>query len=345
MSIRTIFATLLPAASCLIVSGAASAQPLQGEAAAHYVGAFAGVARALQSTDRFEPKTLANGQFVGGLSIDATTALEVNAFFNGGGGSPRVRGGGLDLVLRDPDSRPGLLLLAGLGMQKRSDASALLPYVDFGAGLVMPISSRLRLRTDARLYALRAPDLARGKDVLFEARLNIGIEFAWRAPFERNRIADCGAACNPVPADAGGSGLSELNNSQVPPAPYAVIPDSSNRQCPPVELASLRFDAGGCLSVQVGDAREITFEGTRLTAEGATAVDNLAYALKASPELSLRVVSHSDAEGNEALRERRARLICDRLVGRGVAPGRLEPAVGGDQGERMELFLTLTEGH
>ncbi len=356
MNTQTLIATIVLAVGSLS-AGIAVAQPLEGEAAAHYLGVLAGVTSQLQDTSRFDAKALVNGQFIGGVPIDAATGIEVNTFFNGGGHSPRVAGGGLDLVLRDPDGRPGLLLLAGFGVQKRNDASGLLPYVDFGAGLSMPMGPRLRLRSDARLYALREPRLAQGKDLLFEARLNVGLEFAWQAPFERMGATGCGSACTAVAADADGDGVPDKRD-QCPATPVGLTVDAAGCPlrrsltppplvirslpkpvCPAVKLASLQFDVDGCLSAQTADVAEISFHGTQLTAAGAIAVDQLALALQASPELALRVLSHVDAEGDMALREHRAQLVRDRLVGRGVAPGRLDYAAGDNQGERIELRL------
>ncbi len=361
MSTKYLAVACLLSLACLTVH----AEPLTGAPSVPYAAYLGGLNKPLRATDQSSTRAQASVQFISGIPLDESVSFEINGFSFTGAGQPSGYGGGVDLALRDPDGRPGLLLLAGFGGQHRFvSKDDLLPYANIGAGLIMPLNTRLKLRVDARLYAVRETTAAAGRDLLFEARMGVGLELAYLSPFGGDRVSACGDACAPpvdaVPFDAApidadqdripdtldqcpdtpvgmvvstnGCNVAVGLPTTPPPAPLPEQP----QLCPLVELPSLQLDGSGCLLPQVAQVYEITFEegDTKLTDKGALAVDALAVALLAKPDLDAQIISHTDLLGpqssNLMLSERRAQLVLARLVGRGVAIGRLNVEGAGE---------------
>lgn len=335
--------------------GTAGAEPLVGESARPYIGMLGGIAKPLRGTDTTGTQLQPSGQFIIGLPLDAAVSLESSAFYSEGGGRPKGYGAGYDLALRDPDGRPGVLLLAGFGGFKRSDGKHLLPYASVGTGLILPINNALRLRTDARLFAIRETTLTTGRDLLLEARLGFGLELTQpssasdqqqsseQAPnlqppvdSDDDGIADASDRCPSSASDerVDGDGCSISPATAVAPLKHDVAPAPSvARLCQEFNIPSLMTSQTGCLVPQAAPVPEIQFEpdATKLAAEGALAVDRLAIALQSQPQLSVKIVSYATdgaaKSGIANFDELRAELIKSRLIGRGVSASRLRTEV------------------
>lgn len=97
-------------------------------------------------------------------------------------------GAGLDLRFGRTGSLFGAFALAGVGAtyEDLPGIEETSPYANLGGGVLLRLPAPdLYLRLDARYYAIFNDQFYPGEDVLFDARGNVGLQYAFGAPPER----------------------------------------------------------------------------------------------------------------------------------------------------------------
>ncbi len=159
-------------------------------------------------------------------------------------------GGGLDFRYLWGAPRLGAFLIGGLGSiwENFVNEEELSPFVNLGLGLQIG-SDALQLRAESRYYAIFNGDTYPGKSVLYDARLGLGLMYAFGAAVDAGYDSDSDAdgvpdqhdACARTPAGVGvdGSGCPlELD------ADYDGVADTLDA-CP-LTVAGTLVDARGC---------------------------------------------------------------------------------------------------
>lgn len=126
--------------------------------------------------------------------------------------------------------------------------------------------------------------------------------------------------------------------TKLPDAPAHVHRLRPSRSRPKVDTAHAAKLTGQLLRGEAVTMRTLYFEQGQasLLAPVQASLDTLAQLLTRYPSLRLEVQGHTDNQGNPALNQqlslRRAEVVCQYLVARGVAAGRLQPlGLGGTQ--------------
>ncbi len=187
------------------LGGAAGAAPLNFDFSKAY---FAGLG-SYQHFDKARPSTDGYGfQLVAGLPVTELLNLEATTFTtyqkrNVGSKADLSYGLGLDALLVQRNEKYSSFLLAGAGAVREdiSHVESIAPYVNIGIGVMGALpwipawSYRAELRGVADINKDAAPGA--GKDVLFEPRVNIGLQYGFG-------FATAGAATAPTDSDGDG---------------------------------------------------------------------------------------------------------------------------------------------
>ena len=114
----------------------------------------------------------------------------------------------------------------------------------------------------------------------------------------------------------------------------------------PESPVGMQIDATGCLISQTVTLKAIQFPSgsAQLTGDARAALDQVARTLKSQPNLDVQITGHTDSQGNDnfnlVLSQQRAESVRQRLIRKGVEPGRLQ-AVG--QGETLPVADNETD--
>jgi outer membrane protein OmpA-like peptidoglycan-associated protein len=132
---------------------------------------------------------------------------------------------------------------------------------------------------------------------------------------------------------------------EVPPAPVARVetptvpaPAPEAKTAPPAEAPAAPTAAAEATASAINNLSPLhfAFASTSLTPQSMENLNQVASILQANPEVSVRVVSHTDnigtLEGNQVLSESRSEAVKTMLVERNIDASRIE-AVGAGQGE------------
>lgn len=149
----------------------------------------AAMASVVQRDPNLHVDTGAGAQFVLGIPLTPKLNLEANIFAdreditNGPSDISRL-GVGADLSYSLPGTKAiHPFVLAGLGVQQddftdlvAGSGSTNSPFLDLGAGLTTPITSKIGFRGEVRAHAIQY-DKFPGDNVAFDFRLNLGLSF------------------------------------------------------------------------------------------------------------------------------------------------------------------------
>lgn len=203
-----------------------------------------------------------------GSPMNPNLSLELSAFgqrtdLEDGSGRDAGYGAGVDLRYLGGSPRFGAFVLGGLGSfwEDYGVEEELSPYVDAGVGFQAG-SDSLQVRAEGRYYAIFNGDTYADEDVLYDARVNLGLMYAFGGVAEKavavegdsdqDGVVDSADACPDTP-------FGTPVDAQGCPAPVAVtadtdgdgVPDTAD-QCPGTP-AGVTVDATGCPIDQDGD--------------------------------------------------------------------------------------------
>lgn len=330
-----------------LVSGPASA--LQPD----YRGMLLG--GVLPDSDR-QAETGWGAQVLWGMPLSSWTALEPN--FSGytqardAGGDTRALGLGLDINFSNQRRANRPFALMGFGAQHEDgpNGDTAGAYANLGVGFIGRLGANLSWRAEARITRVLNDELVAGRESVDDGRVMLGLQQSFgrvQAP----------VAVQPLPPPPKPAPAPTLSTEAAPPpqAPAAAVavppPDSDGDgvvdefdQCPS-SAPGFQVDAVGCVIQQTLVLREIQFAtgSNELSPEAHARLNELAAAMLAQPQLVLEVGGHTDsvgaAENNRRLSLRRAEIVRQALIAKGVAGTRLQ-AVG--YGERYPVASNET---
>lgn len=190
----------------------------------------------------------------------------------------------------------------------------------YNAGLGVQFGRETMVRIEA-LYHWDSDDTT-----FEEVQLNLGL----RIPLGRR------AASPPPPAP---EPVQVVPPQPAPPPPVPpAAPAPPPKPLPPCEMP----DSGSALSLEGCESGDrfvlhgvnFEFDQSRLTINAKTLLDHVADALRARPDIRVRINGHTDALGaedyNQDLSQRRAQAVADYLVSRGIGAERLSSAGFGE---------------
>ncbi|MEQ1439720.1 OmpA family protein [Fontimonas sp. SYSU GA230001] len=206
-----------------------------------------------------------------GSPMSRRLSLELNVFgqrtdLSDGSGRDAGYGVGLDLRYLRGSPRLGWFVLGGLGSfwEDYGTDEELSPYLDAGIGAQAGGNS-LQLRAEARYYAIFNNDTYAGADVLYDARLNLGLLYSFGAAQEKplrrfgeidddhdgvvDTQDDCPGTPFGTPVDARGCPLQAV--TAIGDSDGDGVLDTQD-QCPGT-AAGVAVDAAGCPLDQDGD--------------------------------------------------------------------------------------------
>lgn len=345
-------------AACLALPGTSAAQDEEKTASAaienrFYVSPMASYT--LADPDRGTDDGI-GGTLVVGKMFRSQFGIELEALYSSydaedGGDSATLIGGGLRGVLFP--SRGNYYGLLGLGYGSFEDHPGADPEYDsalitLGLGYLLGpfdlIVSGISVRAEA---ALRVDAHSRDQTAdSYNNALNEGL-------FNLGLLIPLGAAAKPLPppepepvevvepvqvADTDGDGVADPAD-QCPDTPAGTSVDEQGCPLPPppaCESGAEGVSLGGCQPGQTVVLHGVNFEFDKatLTVNARTILDQVASALADAPQIRVEVAGHTDARGSDAynqkLSERRAQNVVDYLVGKGIAPERLQAAGYGE---------------
>ena len=304
------------------------------------------------------------GHILYGSPINNWLSLELNGFGqeltadSGYTGKASAFGAGLDvrgMLYKAPYFGIDLFALGGIGATYRdlavSGEKGVAPYLDAGAGLLMPLAHNFNLRAEARYYALISSQVSSGKNITNEGRANVGVEFnfgdvaqaAVMAPpppeevhmvdpdSDGDGVLDSADTCPNTPP---GTSVDEkgcaLPAAPVPVAAAAVSADADNDgvadsadKCPGT-APGLKVDADGCVVQQTLVLHNIVFatNSGALTEDSKRVLDKIAEGMLGQPTMTIEIDGHTDNVGaqdyNLTLSQARAKLVRLYLKSKGV---------------------------
>jgi OOP family OmpA-OmpF porin len=291
-----------------------------------------------------------------GVPLARQFALEIGVHgseFDGRAGGPHDQqyGLGIDADWRLLDRSVTPFVLIGIGLDYDTRYSGAAPYLDAGAGLVGRFGEHWALRGEARYAAVYDDNVRAGKNVLGDIHFGAGLQYSFGRSQPLALPAEHTAVVNPVdtetpipppplaePAQAAALPASPEASQETAPAcadgaatcaPDADgdgVPDTLD-QCPYTQ-PGLKVDAMGC-AVGATAPQPVYFTGhsDQLDDAAKAVLDELTLTLVLQPQLGLEIVGHTDGQGSQAanlaLSQRRAQVVRDYLVGKGVAAERI----------------------
>ena len=296
-------------------------------------------------------------QVLWGMPLSAWTALEPN--FSGytqaldAGGDTRALGLGLDINFSNQrrDNRPFALMGFGAQHEDGPNGDTAGAYANLGVGFIGRLGGSLSWRAEARITRVLNDELVAGRESVDDGRVMLGLQQSFGravAPV----VQPVAPPPKPKPAPEPTLSTEAAPAPQAPAAAIAVPPQDSDGdgviddvdQCP-ASAPGFQVDAAGCVIQQTLVLREIQFEtgSNELSPEAHARLNELAAAMVAQPQLVLEVGGHTDAvgaaESNRRLSLRRAEIVRQALIAKGVAGARLQ-AVG--YGERYPVASNET---
>lgn len=302
-------------------------------------------------------------KFLLGLPMGDYLAPELSVFGiktgrNSSNDSDLALGAGLELAVhpfkRSSRLSPFLLLGAGGQYDDRTANSGGHFFLDAGGGFLYALSNRASLRVDAQRYRVNDDGAAVGTDLLWDTRVNAGVQLAFGAdsvpppavvpPLPPPRLPP-----PPPPADSDGDGVADsvdrcpgtpadspVDTVGCPP-PRAVPPRDLDRDgvydaldaCPDTPYG-MKVDGTGCAiraaKVVLHDIN-FEFDSARLTAAAKQSLSKVAEGLRGQPSMELLIEGHTDSVGadvyNLKLSKQRANAARDYLIEEGISPARL----------------------
>ena len=291
-----------------------------GDGAAAIASAMVG-SRAAAATDELGPQS---DEHSGGrrqtTGIDGTSALKLLggvasiAFATLGKGLSGMSSATIGALFREQrggwvKQLPGSIVVAVQGIAARDGTSV---RAGARAGDRRPRDPRDSARETAQLVAAVAAGRARAARHPDNSRA-VG---AARGAFLRRRGRRSRSGSRPRPCLAPAPEVKTAPPAETPPAPTAAAEATASARS--AQLSPLHFG----------------FASTSLTPQSKENLNQVAVILQANPEVSIRVVSHTDnigtPESNQALSEARSEAVKTMLVERNIDASRIE-AVGAGQ--------------
>lgn len=300
-------------------------------------------------------------KFLLGLPMGDYLAPELSVFGlkngrNSSNDADLALGAGLDLTIhplkRSSRFSPFLLLGAGGQYDDRATNSGGHFFLNAGGGFLYELSQRASLRIDAQRYRVNDDEAAVGTDLLWDTRINAGVQLAFGAdPVPPAVVPPPPPRLPPPapPADTDGDGVVDsidrcpgtpdgsLVDAVGCPPPRAVPPRDLDRDgvydaldaCPDTPYG-MKVDGTGCAiraaKVVLHDIN-FEFDSARLTATAKQSLAKVAEGLRGQPSMELLIEGHTDSVGADAynlkLSKQRANAARDYLIGEGISPSRL----------------------
>lgn len=343
----------LPHWTGLLLAGALASGPVSALEPDYRGMLLGGV---LPDSDR-QAETGWGAQVLWGMPLSSWTALEPN--FSGytqtrdAGGDTRALGLGLDINFSNPRrvNRPFALMGFGALHEDGPNGDTAGAYANLGLGFIGRLGGSLSWRAEARITRVLNDELVNGRESVDDGRVMLGLQQSFgRVP--PPVVKPQAPPPKPKPAPQPTLSTEAAPPPQAPAAAIAVPPPDSDGdgvidefdQCPS-SAPGFQVDAAGCVIQQTLVLREIQFAtgSNELSPEAHARLNELAAAMAAQPQLVLEVGGHTDAvgaaESNRRLSLRRAEIVRQALIAKGVAGARLQ-AVG--YGERYPVASNET---
>lgn len=286
----------------------------------------------------------AGWQLVYGRPVAERLSMELDAFgqrtaLEGGGGHDVAYGAGLGLRYLRGSPLIGVFALGGLGSiwEDVYVDQQFSPFANVGLGLQVG-AGRLKARAEARYYAIFNRDLYPEDDVVYDARLNFGVQYSLGiAPpigdLDQDGVTDDIDACPdtpfavPVdatgcpaqaaaPGDSDGDGVAD-GADQCPGTPAGTQVDAAG--CPvdedgdgvpnaqdicPQTPPGFKVDASGCVT---GEQTVIVLKSVHFEFDSAVLMDparavlgRVADGLRNQPNLRVEIIGNTDSKGSDA---------------------------------------------
>lgn len=307
------------------------------------------------------------GHFLYGSPVNSWLSLELNGFGHqlqaGSGftGEASAFGVGLDargMALQLPYL--GLFGIGGVGMSYQDSANTgnklVAPYLNVGTGLIVPITSNLSARAEARYYLTASSQIIPGQSFANDGHFNVGLEYSFEDHMPTPAPVLPPPAPEPVrvvpPADQDNDGVAD-SADVCPDTPAGTVVDE--RGCPvrvadsdgdgvpddgdkcPNTTKGLKVDDTGCVVKQVLVLHNINFatDSGELTADSKKILDGLAEGMKGQPAMTVEIDGHTDSTGSQAhnlkLSKLRAGMVRQYLATQGVALERMTEVGFGEE--------------
>ncbi|HEY1076564.1 MAG TPA: OmpA family protein [Fontimonas sp.] len=295
--------------------------------------------------------------------------LELNALFHesdipNSNDSNYTWAGGLDLRYLAGKPRMGAFVLGGIGTMWEDfvGEEEISPYANVGLGVQFG-SDRVQMRAEGRYYAIFNDDVYPDDSVVYDTRVNLGLNFAFGddevGDSDGDGVADDMDACPNTPlgvavdprgcplvvavSDSDGDGVPD-SLDRCPGTPLGTVVDANG--CPvdedgdgvpnhldkcPRTPPGFKVDANGCVveeqTVIVLKSVHFAFDSSELTNEARVLLGRVIEGLRNQESLRLAIAGHTDSLGteayNQALSMRRADSVRAYLVSQGIHPSRL----------------------
>lgn len=301
-----------------------------------------------------------------GQPVGAYLATELHLFGtsmeNDSGSNDNQFGAGLDLNLypftRAAAFSPFLSIGSGGQYEDRPETSRGYTFINAGGGFLLNLTpdGKVALRADAKRYRVHDNELIPGRDKLWDTRVNLGVQVAFRDDPAPVVATPPPPPPPPAPVDSDGDGVVDgvdqcpntppgvQVNSVGCPLPPPPPPVDSDRDgvldqfdaCPGTPFG-LKVDERGCAIKEAKiTLRDINFEFNKatLTSEAKASLDKVADGLRGQPTMSLLIEGHTDSVGadtyNLKLSKQRAESARAYLIESGIDGGRLTAAGMGE---------------
>jgi OmpA-OmpF porin, OOP family len=269
------------------------------------------------------------GMFLYGSPINDWLSLELGGWVtslerDGSSDKDRQYAFGLDLLGGRSYGTFTPFVVGGLGVAHEDfegNEEELSPYVDLGAGVLVGLTRQLKLRGEARYYALFNGQSYPDTDVVYDAHLNVGLQ--WSFGEETPRAVMPVAAAEPAPYTEPAPMMADndLDHDGVP---------NDRDRCPDTP-AGLAVDENGCAlqgsSTIILRNVHFDFDKADLKREARDLLDSIVAGFNGQPTMEVELAGHTDALGTQSynlgLSQRRADAVRTYLISKGIADVRV----------------------
>lgn len=284
----------------------------------------------LQTEAGYGGQIFLGGPLTEALNLEGSIYMGRNSLSGAAGAIPSS-GLGLDLTyeLSQKGLRPFLLGGAGVNRDNLNDlglGKTDSPYIDLGAGILVPLKPALALRAEARTYVIQYKQFP-GDNTAIDFRINLGLVFGGSAPAPV-AVAAAPAAAAPPRAAAAPAAPAPV----APPAKPARVAVGKCTKAP----AGYPLDENGCPDLDKVELKGVSFAtgSAKLNPSASQILDAVVSTLKVYPGISVDINGYTDSVGadnnNLVLSKKRAESVKAYLTAKGIAADRLSASGFGE---------------